>query len=71
MKFVLISILFFNSLYACSVCYGSPDEPAVKAAQAGILFLLGVISFVSNLFGWECFDKFKKNAYDKILQTQS
>jgi hypothetical protein len=42
--------LFFNGLLGCSVCYGSPDEPAVKAAQAGILFLLGVITFVLSGF---------------------
>ena len=51
MKFILISIIFINNLFACSVCYGSPDEPAVKAAQAGILFLLGVVGFVLSGFG--------------------
>ncbi|MDC0144980.1 hypothetical protein OAI93_00075 [bacterium] len=50
MRFILITILFLNSLFACSVCYGAPDEPAVKAAQAGILFLLGIISFVLSGF---------------------
>ena len=47
---ILISILFLNILSACAVCYGSPDEPAVKAAQAGILFLLGVVGFVLSGF---------------------
>ncbi len=43
----LLSIFFaFDFLSACAVCYGSPDEPAVKAVQAGIWFLLGVILFV-------------------------
>tara|TARA_Y100001970_G_scaffold46601_1_gene58801 strand:- start:937 stop:1140 length:204 start_codon:yes stop_codon:yes gene_type:complete len=43
----LLSIFFaFNFLSACAVCYGSPDEPAVKAVQAGIWFLLGVVIFV-------------------------
>ena len=50
MRFVLISSLFINNLLACSVCYGAPDEPAVKAAQAGILFLLGVVGFVLSGF---------------------
>tara|TARA_Y100000746_G_C15328895_1_gene376893 strand:- start:197 stop:391 length:195 start_codon:yes stop_codon:yes gene_type:complete len=50
MRFILISIFFINSLLACSVCYGSPDEPAVKAAQAGILFLLCVVGFVLSGF---------------------
>ena len=50
MRFILITILFLNSLSACSVCYGAPDEPAVKAAQVGILFLLGVIVCVLSGF---------------------
>ena len=50
MKYILISILFLNSIFGCAVCYGSPDEPAVKAAQAGILFLLGVIGCVLSGF---------------------
>ena len=40
----------FNLLQACAVCYGSPDEPAVKAAQMGIVFLLGVVLFVLSCF---------------------
>ena len=39
-------LLIFDIGFTCGVCYGSPDEPAVKAAQAGILFLLGIVSFV-------------------------
>ena len=50
MRFILMTILFLNSLFACSVCYGAPDEPAVKAAQAGILFLLGIVGFVLSGF---------------------
>ena len=50
MRFILMTILFLNSLFACSVCYGAPDEPAVKAAQAGILFLLGVVGCVLSGF---------------------
>tara|TARA_B100000427_G_scaffold39037_1_gene28181 strand:+ start:230 stop:421 length:192 start_codon:yes stop_codon:yes gene_type:complete len=47
---ILINILFLNSLFGCAVCYGAPDEPAVKAAQAGILFLLGVVCCVLSGF---------------------
>ena len=61
MKFILISLLFINSLLACSVCYGSPDEPAVKAAQVGILFLLGVISFVLSCFALFMYNLNKKS----------
>ena len=61
MKFILITILFFNSLCACSVCYGSPDEPAVKAAQAGILFLLGVVGFVLSGFAFFMYNLNRKS----------
>jgi len=47
---IFVSIFMFDFLSACAVCYGSPDDPAVKAAQAGILFLLGVITFVLSCF---------------------
>jgi len=40
----------FDLLHACTVCYGSPDEPAVKAANLGIIFLLGVVLFVLSCF---------------------
>ena len=42
MKFLyqLIIIIFsVDIIQACSVCAGAPDEPAVKAAKLGILFL--------------------------------
>tara|TARA_B100000029_G_scaffold36027_1_gene33856 strand:- start:4222 stop:4416 length:195 start_codon:yes stop_codon:yes gene_type:complete len=61
MRFIIISVLFLNSLFACSVCYGSPDEPAVKAAQAGILFLLGVIGFVLSCFALFMYNLNKKS----------
>ena len=47
---ILSTLIIFSLLPACSVCYGAPDEPAVKAAQAGILFLLGVVGFVLSGF---------------------
>ena len=52
--------LTFSGILACSVCYGSPDEPAVKAAQAGILFLLGVISFVLSCFAFFMYNLSRK-----------
>ena len=61
MRFILIAILFLNSLFACSVCYGAPDEPAVKAAQVGIIFLLGVITFVLSCFAIFMYNLSKKS----------
>ena len=60
MKLMLFILLFINNLFACSVCYGSPDEPAVKAAQAGILFLLGVVGFVLSGFAVFMYNLSKK-----------
>ena len=61
MRFIFIGLFFINSLLACSVCYGSPDEPAVKAAQAGILFLLGVVGFVLSCFALFMYNLSKKS----------
>ncbi len=35
---------------ACTVCYGDPNSPMVKAMGQGILFLLGCIGFVLAAF---------------------
>lgn len=31
---------------ACAVCFGDPNSPLVKGAFAGVMVLVGVISFV-------------------------
>ena len=31
---------------ACAVCFGDPESPLVKGAAAGVLVLVGVITFV-------------------------
>ena len=31
---------------ACAVCFGDPNSPLAKGAAAGVLVLVGVISFV-------------------------
>jgi hypothetical protein len=36
---------------ACSVCYGDPESPQVKAMKMGILLLLGVVGTVLAGFG--------------------
>jgi len=33
-------------LLACSVCYGDPGSALSKGAAAGVLFLVGVVTFV-------------------------
>jgi len=58
---IFISIFMVDFLSACAVCYGSPDEPAVKAAQVGIIFLLGVITFVLSCFAIFMYNLSKKS----------
>jgi hypothetical protein len=36
---------------ACPVCFGQSDAPMARAANLGILFLLGVTGFVLASFG--------------------
>ena len=58
---ILSILIIFNILPACSVCYGDPNEPAVKAAQVGIIFLLGVVFFVLSCFALFIYNLNKKS----------
>jgi len=58
---ILTISLFCEYLSACAVCYGSPDEPAVKAVQAGIWFLLGVVGFVLSSIAFFIYNISKKS----------
>ena len=47
MKFFITFFIFFiNSIYACAVCYGAPDDPVIMGMNKAILFLLMTIVFV-------------------------
>ncbi|HYB99024.1 MAG TPA: hypothetical protein VEC57_07785 [Candidatus Limnocylindrales bacterium] len=35
---------------ACAVCFGDPNSPLSKGADAGVLFLLGVVVVVLAMF---------------------
>lgn len=58
---IIIVLLLIDILSACAVCYGSPDEPAVKAVQAGIWVLLGVVIFVLSSIGLFMYNIGKKS----------
>ncbi|MAO85472.1 MAG: hypothetical protein CMF87_00920 [Candidatus Marinimicrobia bacterium] len=58
---IILTLIFIDVLAACAVCYGSPDEPAVKAVQAGIWFLLGVVIFVLSSIGLFMYNIGKKS----------
>jgi predicted transporter len=52
--FATIAVLAIPTLaQACPVCFGNPDSAQTKAAQAGILVLLGVT--VAMLASIACF----------------
>ena len=44
--FLLIIATFVNTLSACAVCYGAPDDPITMGMNKAILFLLSTIVFV-------------------------
>lgn len=49
--FLLVaSCLFSSKAMACAVCVGNPSAPLTKAANQGIVFLLGVVVFVLAAF---------------------
>ena len=58
---IIIVLLLIDILSACAVCYGSLDEPAVKAVQAGIWVLLGVVIFVLSSIGLFMYNIGKKS----------
>ncbi len=41
-----LSLVQSTPVVACAVCFGDPDSPMVKGALAGMIVLVGVISFV-------------------------
>jgi len=49
---LMVLLLRANEAFACSVCGGNASSPLVKAANQGVLFLLGVVVVV--LFGFAC-----------------
>ena len=46
----VIAIGIALPLLACPVCYGSPNDPLVKATNNGVWVLLGVVGFVQISF---------------------
>ena len=39
----LAMVLTANSGWSCAVCFGDPEAPMTKGAQAGVIFLAGVV----------------------------
>jgi Na+/proline symporter len=43
---VIVCVLIAFDASACTVCFGSPDDPMVKGVNNGIWVLLGLVAFV-------------------------
>tara|TARA_Y100001970_G_C13649284_1_gene562756 strand:- start:346 stop:555 length:210 start_codon:yes stop_codon:yes gene_type:complete len=63
--FVLIFYLI-NTLSACAVCYGAPDDPITLGMNKAILFLLGVIVFVLSCVSYGIFSLVRRSNQIKV-----
>tara|TARA_B100001540_G_C15614735_1_gene554764 strand:- start:494 stop:703 length:210 start_codon:yes stop_codon:yes gene_type:complete len=63
--FVLIFYLI-NTLSACAVCYGAPDDPVTLGMNKAILFLLGVIVFVLSCVSYGIFSLVRRSNQIKV-----
>ena len=50
LSFLLGFLLVPESLWACSVCWGDPNHPMTQGANAGVTFLLYVITALLVVF---------------------
>ncbi len=56
----LMVFLMSRSAYACSVCFGSTETLATKSLNAGVLSLIGVITFVLAGIAYTAFTWMKR-----------
>ena len=56
-----IIILFANTLNACAVCYGAPDDPITQRLNKAMLFMLGTVFFVLSCIIYSIFSLIKRN----------
>lgn len=47
----LVASMLPRITLACSVCYGDPNAPLVKSANAGVGFFLGLVVVMLSGFG--------------------
>jgi len=59
--YILLFILLFNILSACSVCYGAPDHPVTQGLNKAILFLLGIITFILSCIMYGIYSLIQRN----------
>ena len=64
--FLLIIATFVNTLSACAVCYGAPDDPITMGMNKAILSLLLTIIFVLSCIMYGIISLIKKSNKIKI-----
>ena len=61
MKIFVLIFYLINTLSACAVCYGAPDDPVTLGMNKAILFLLGVIVFVLSCVSYGIFSLVRRS----------
>ena len=62
-----IIIFFVNTLNACAVCYGAPDDPITIGLNKAIVFLLGIVAFVLSCIMYGIYSLIKRS---KNIKTE-
>tara|TARA_B100001996_G_C18359556_1_gene477253 strand:- start:25 stop:237 length:213 start_codon:yes stop_codon:yes gene_type:complete len=62
-----IIIFFVNTLNACAVCYGAPDDPITIGLNKAIVFLLGIVAFVLSCIIYGIYSLIKRS---KNIKTE-
>ncbi len=66
MKIFILIFYLINTLSACAVCYGAPDDPVTLGMNKAILFLLGVVAFVLSCISYGIFSLVRRSNQIKV-----
>ena len=66
MKIFVLIFYLINTLSACAVCYGAPDDPVTLGMNKAILFLLGVVAFVLSCISYGIFSLVRRSNQIKV-----
>ncbi len=45
-RFLFSSLILFNCLHACAVCFGPIDDPITAGVNNAIIFLICIVGFI-------------------------
>jgi len=63
-------LFFINTLSACAVCYGAPDDPITLGMNKAILFLLLTIVFVLSCISYGIISLVRKANQIKVEESK-